>query len=632
MFFKDKWPFTPVRLSQIIDQDTLSVIEAGCSERLGRAMTIIDVDQQSYEISRTDSLNLQRQFESFCACLRDERHVQGGNEACEECDEMAARTSLMSKRTPYRSFRCHMGLFDATHVVHVRQQPVAILFSGQFRPPEGTETIEKNVSRLGRGAYAHIQLYDEGTRHELRSLIDKLPEVPADFPQRLEREAEHIEKIAEAEYQRIKSLWEQEFLDSLRAFTGCDEATTLGQLRRCTSDLLERIQKFCRCRYLVFFASIRESDTVLAPIATVGIPASLKEKLPHFNWKKAWLPLENASIKRRNVARGHEAVVKGIRGDNSDYFNTANCVLPTILGKRYRGALIFGPFAEPINLVEEGHFLSEVANSVGSFVLTELEVLHLEQERRHWESTAKLLIHQLRTALTPITTQVGSAKLLVQRLGKDNIFREVANTLKRTEELCLRLGKSARETLAAHVLLLEPDDLEFEQYPLSVLVANCAENFAPEADKRSRQVILDKSVELLPQAEVDVARLTIALSNIFENALKYSYPHTVISVRGAVELAGDLAQARALIQIDDLGDAIHAEDQERIFEQGTRALTGAKLGRIPGTGLGLWEVRAVVNAHAGTITVRSEPTSIHRRQGPAYHVTFSIRIPLRRPK
>jgi signal transduction histidine kinase len=283
-------------------------------------------------------------------------------------------------------------------------------------------------------------------------------------------------------------------------------------------------------------------------------------------------------------------------------------------------------------LDQEGYFLSEVATIVGSFVLTELEVLHLEQERRHWESTAKLLIHQLRTALTPITTQIGSAKLLVQRLGKDAIARDIASALKRTEELCLRLGKSARETLEAHVLLLEPDDLEFEQYPLSVLVANCAENFVLEADKRSRQLILNKSIEFLPEAEVDVARLTIALSNILENALKYSYPNTVISVRSTVELAGDLEQARALIEIDDLGDAVRSEDQERIFEQGTRALTGAKLGRIPGTGLGLWEARAVITAHGGTIRVRSEPTTIHRRQGAAYHVTFSIRIPLRRPK
>jgi signal transduction histidine kinase len=488
------------------------------------------------------------------------------------------------------------------------------------------------VRSLGSGHFVHIQLYDEATRQELLSLTERLPEIPPDFHERLQREAEHIQKIAEAEYQRIKSLWEQEFLDTLRVFTSCDEATSLGQLRRCIADLLEHIRSFCRCQYVVFFASIRESDTVLAPIAEVGLPNPIRGNPPHFNWKKAGLALENTSFKRRNVASGHETALKGIRGDNSNYFDQASSVLPTTLGKRYRGVLVLGPFAEPVNLEQEGHFLSEVSHIVGSFMLTELEILHLEQERRRWESTAKLLIHQLRTALTPITTQVGSAKLLVQRLGKDTISKEIANALKRTEELCLRLGKSARETLAAHVLLLEPDDLEFEQYPLSVLVANCVENFSSEAEKRSRQLILDKSVELLPEAEVDVARVTIALSNILENALKYSYPHTIISVRSAVEFAGDLEQARALIEIDDLGDAIRSEDQERIFEQGTRALTEAKLGRIPGTGLGLWEARAVVEAHAGTITVRSVPTSIHRRQGPAYHVTFSLRIPLRRRK
>ena len=42
---QDKWPYTPVRLSQIIDRETLTVIESGCCERLGRPLTILDRDQ-----------------------------------------------------------------------------------------------------------------------------------------------------------------------------------------------------------------------------------------------------------------------------------------------------------------------------------------------------------------------------------------------------------------------------------------------------------------------------------------------------------------------------------------------------------------------------------------------------------
>jgi signal transduction histidine kinase len=78
------------------------------------------------------------------------------------------------------------------------------------------------------------------------------------------------------------------------------------------------------------------------------------------------------------------------------------------------------------------------------------------------------------------------------------------------------------------------------------------------------------------------------------------------------------------------GRKIREEDRERIFEQGARALTAAKLGRIPGKGLGLWEARAVIQAHGGEIGVTCVPTGRQRSQGAVYHVVFSVRIPLRK--
>ena len=85
----------------------------------------------------------------------------------------------------------------------------------------------------------------------------------------------------------------------------------------------------------------------------------------------------------------------------------------------------------------------------------------------------------------------------------------------------------------------------------------------------------------------------------------------------------------ATIEVQDDGDEIVPEQRERIFEQGARGLTGAKLRRIPGTGLGLWEARAVIEAHRGTISVRCEPTTTFFRQMRAYRVIFRVKIPLR---
>ncbi len=80
-----------------------------------------------------------------------------------------------------------------------------------------------------------------------------------------------------------------------------------------------------------------------------------------------------------------------------------------------------------------------------------------------------------------------------------------------------------------------------------------------------------------------------------------------------------------------MASGFEKKKQQRIFEQGTRGLTAAKLGHIPGSGLGLWEARAVVVAHGGEIRVRTSQTSIRRRQGQAHHVVFVIELPLRQP-
>jgi signal transduction histidine kinase len=634
MFREDKWPFTPVCLSEIIRRERLAVIESGCCERLGRALTILDYDPDVDEfVDRIESINEKQRYEKFCGLLRDEKRVQGGDNTCKVWDMGRAKTSLQEFRRTgdtFRSFRCHMGLDDMTYLIQVGQRPVAILFSGQYRPIEGIDLIQEKVRALGTDHHSHVKL-DESTRQELSSLAGELPPAPEDIRGGLKREAEHIQSIAEAEYERGKHQWEQDFLESLREPAGFDEADSLGKLRQSLRGLLKMVQTFCRCEYVAFFGSVREGDTVLAPVAEVGLPSEITGNLPHFNWKKANLPLRGFDVRTWDIAGwNRQSGPRGIRGDNSQHFTGAKCIVPTSLGDRYRGALVLGPLAEDVDLQRERRFLAEMADTIGSLALTGLEMVYLERERRRWQSTAMLLTHQLRTGLTPITTQIGIAKHLAQKRGKGSDVKRIGDFLSKAEDLALQLAQGAKETLAGHVLQVESDDLEFERYPLSVLIANCAGGFVAEAEKRHRKLVIDSSVELLPEAEVDVARLTIALSNLIENAIKYSFPNTDIYLRSRSHLMADPSIATVVIEVDTLGDEIQLEDRERIFEKGTRGLTQAKMGRIPGSGLGLWETRAVVEAHGGEIGVSCKPTSIHRPQGQAYHVVFCMMIPIRR--
>jgi len=368
---------------------------------------------------------------------------------------------------------------------------------------------------------------------------------------------------------------------------------------------------------------------VLAPMAEVGLPPKIARNLPHFNWKKANLPLRGFDVRTWDIADwNRQSGPRGIRGDNSEYFTEAKCIVPTSLGDRYRGALVLGPLAEDVDLQREQRFLAEMADTIGSLAFTGLEVLYLERERRRWQSTAMLLTHQLRTGLTPITTQIGRVKRMLERSKGGLDTSRISDLLSKAETLSIQLAQGARETLDGHVLQVEPEDLDFERCPLSVLVMNCATGFIEDAEGKGRTLEIESSVESLPEAEVDVARLTIALGNMIDNAIKYSYPNTKIFIRSHLDLTGSTELAVAVIEVDDLGLEIPDEERQSIFEQGTRGLTAAKMGYTSGSGLGLWEARAVVAAHGGEIDVRCDRTSIRRREGRAYHVVFSIRIPI----
>ena len=123
MFQKDKWPFIPESLSEIFNGvSTLTVVEAGCCERIQRALTLIDVNARKQTLSSVNSVNPRQRFERFCSTLRDDKLAHGGEDACKRCDIVQAEKTLASFREtgePYREYLCHMNLIDAAYVIKV---------------------------------------------------------------------------------------------------------------------------------------------------------------------------------------------------------------------------------------------------------------------------------------------------------------------------------------------------------------------------------------------------------------------------------------------------------------------------------------------------------------------------------
>jgi len=109
---------------------------------------------------------------------------------------------------------------------------------------------------------------------------------------------------------------------------------------------------------------------------------------------------------------------------------------------------------------------------------------------------------------------------------------------------------------------------------------------------------IDLSVEPnLPFVEVDAAMIEKALAQLIDNAAKYSDRNSRI----AVAVRSD--DSRITISVSDQGDGLMADEQARIFDRFYRGPRHAA--STPGSGLGLWIARSLVQACGGSISVLS---------------------------
>ena len=113
-------------------------------------------------------------------------------------------------------------------------------------------------------------------------------------------------------------------------------------------------------------------------------------------------------------------------------------------------------------------------------------------------------------------------------------------------------------------------------------------------------------------AEIDEVKMTLAISNLVENAIKYNHDE------GWVHVSLNADHKYFYVKVSDSGMGIPKEDQDHIFERFYR-VDKSHSREIGGTGLGLAITRNAVIMHRGSIKVYSEP-----EEG----TTFTVRIPL----
>jgi signal transduction histidine kinase len=204
----------------------------------------------------------------------------------------------------------------------------------------------------------------------------------------------------------------------------------------------------------------------------------------------------------------------------------------------------------------------------------------LERERRFVQDAS----HELRT---PITVALGHAEL-IQRTAIDPTIAADAAVI--ADEL-MRLRR-----LADRLLLLagteDPEFLNPNEIDLEGVVVDAVRRWTATP----RRWRLGSAEEATVMA--DRERLSVALDALIENAVTHT------SEQDTIEVGTFRDDGRAVISVRDSGIGIPEADLDRIFDRFARADPGRSR-QTGGAGLGLAIVRAIVDAHGGTIHVES---------------------------
>jgi signal transduction histidine kinase len=179
-----------------------------------------------------------------------------------------------------------------------------------------------------------------------------------------------------------------------------------------------------------------------------------------------------------------------------------------------------------------------------------------------------------------------------------------SDRLMQTVEQVLRAGRSGQRRRVINLRKVDLSELVRE----CVDLARLRYNLSPTA-----MTFVDSTNGERPQVKADTDELRAAISNLLDNAVKYS----VKAVQVSVEVSA-LDDKKVAVRIEDSGIGIPSAQLKRIFKRFYR-VPGRVMARIKGTGLGLFIVSSVIEKHGGRVFAESE--------GPGHGSKFTIQLP-----
>ena len=227
----------------------------------------------------------------------------------------------------------------------------------------------------------------------------------------------------------------------------------------------------------------------------------------------------------------------------------------------------------------------------------------LDDSRQEFVSNVS---HELKTPITSMKVLADS--LLMQPDAPVELYREFM------EDIAKEIDRE--NTIITDLLsLVKMDktaaDLNITEVNINELTEIVCKRLRPIARKRNIEVTFESMRQV--KASVDEVKISLVISNLVENAIKYNQE------AGSVHVSLDADHQYFVLKVTDTGIGIPEESIHHIYERFYR-VDKSHSREIGGTGLGLAITRSAVLMHRGFIDVESTP---------GVGSTFTVRIPLR---
>lgn len=235
---------------------------------------------------------------------------------------------------------------------------------------------------------------------------------------------------------------------------------------------------------------------------------------------------------------------------------------------------------------KESSSTKETADLITSINEMSLKLANKEQQKK--QITADIA-HELRT---PLSNLLGHMETMI-----DGFWEPTTERLQSCHAEILRIIQIVEQLKELNLLESKRDLLDRENFEFSDLCKSLIKDFEVKARNKGIQLL----VKLPSPAPIygDMNRLKQCMINLIANAINYT------PTGGSVIVEYDKTEHHVILQVSDNGAGIHNNDLPHVFERFYR-IDKSRNQMTGGMGIGLSITKAIVDAHGGTISVKSQ--------------------------